>query len=401
MGVQKSYAEINERIRQGKAVVVTAEEVIQLVKEEGLTETARKVDVVTTGTFSPMCSSGVYLNFGHSAPRIRGHKVWLNGVPAYGGIAAVDTYIGATALPDDDPLNSSFPGEFRYGGGHVIHDLVAGKLVKLKVWSYGTDCYPRREIETEITLDQLNEAVLFNPRNAYQNYNVAVNCGSRTIYTYMGMLKPHMANIHYSTSGQLSPLLKDPNFRTIGVGTKIFLGGGEGYVAWNGTQHFPSIKPGPTENSVLAAGGTLTVIGDLKGMSPKWLLGASFIGYGATMVVGIGIPIPILDEEILRYAALSDAELYAPVVDYSDAYPNRKPDSLGLVSYAELKSGWVTVQGKEIPSAPLSSYSKAKEIAGTLKDWIQSGKFELTVPVKTLPTPADGVVGKPMPVKDI
>lgn len=163
MGVQKTYAEINERIRQGKAVVVTAEEVIQLVKTEGLTETARKVDVVTTGTFSPMCSSGVYLNFGHSAPRIRGHKVWLNGVPAYGGIAAVDTYLGATALPDDDPLNSSFPGEFRYGGGHVIHELVAGKPVTLKVWSYGTDCYPRREIETEVTLDQLNEAVLFNP----------------------------------------------------------------------------------------------------------------------------------------------------------------------------------------------------------------------------------------------
>ncbi|MBU4532915.1 MAG: homocysteine biosynthesis protein [Eubacteriales bacterium] len=399
MGVQKTYAEINERIRQGKAVVVTAEEVIQLVKTEGLTETARKVDVVTTGTFSPMCSSGVYLNFGHSAPRIRGHKVWLNGVPAYGGIAAVDTYLGATALPDDDPLNSSFPGEFRYGGGHVIHELVAGKPVTLKVWSYGTDCYPRREIETEVTLDQLNEAVLFNPRNAYQNYNVAVNCGSRTIYTYMGMLKPHMANIHYSTSGQLSPLLKDPHFRTIGVGTKIFLGGGEGYVAWNGTQHFPSVQSGPAENSILAAGGTLTVLGDLKGMSPKWLLGASFIGYGATMVVGIGIPIPILDEEVLRYAALSDADLYAPVVDYSDAYPNRKPESLGLLSYAELKSGWVTIKGKEIPSAPLSSYSKAKEIAEILKDWIQGGKFELTVPVKTLPTPADGVVGKPMPDK--
>ncbi len=400
MGVQKTYAEINARIREGKAVVVTAEEVIELVKEKGLSRTAKEVDVVTTGTFGPMCSSGVYLNFGHSSPRIRGHKVWLNDVPAYGGLAAVDTYIGATAIPEDDPLNSNFPGEFRYGGGHVIHDLVAGKPVRLRVVSYGTDCYPLKEIETEITLDQLNEAVLFNPRNAYQNYNVAVNCGSRTIYTYMGILKHHLGNAHYSTSGQLSPLLKDPHFRTIGVGTRIFLGGGEGYVAWNGTQHFPSFKPGPTEGSVFASGGTLTVIGDLKGMSPDWLRGASIIGYGASLFVGVGIPIPILDEEILYYASRSDAELYAPIMDYGDAFPNRRPETLGLVSYAELKSGTIKVQGKDVPCAPVSSYSKAREIARILKEWIQSGSFELSEPVKRLPGPADNIVGKPLPVKN-
>lgn len=399
MGVQKTYAEINARIREGKAVVVTAEEVIGLVKEKGLSQTAREVDVVTTGTFSPMCSSGVYLNFGHSSPRIRGHKVWLNDVPAYGGLAAVDTYIGATALPEDDPLNSSFPGEFRYGGGHVIHDLVAGKPVTLRVSSYGTDCYPLKEIETEITLDQLNEAVLFNPRNAYQNYNVAVNRGSRTIYTYLGILKQHLGNAHYATSGQLSPLLKDPHFRTIGVGTRIFLGGGEGYVAWNGTQHFPTCKPGPADDSVFASGGTLTVIGDLKGMSPEWLRGASIVGYGASMFVGIGIPIPILDEEILYYASRSDAELYAPIMDYSDAFPNRRAETLGLVSYAELKSGTIRVLDKDVPCAPVSSYSKALEIARTLKEWISSGGFELTEPVKRLPGPADKIVGKPLPVK--
>ncbi|MDQ0285965.1 uncharacterized protein (DUF39 family) [Desulfofundulus luciae] len=391
---EKTYQEINARIRSGKAVVVTAEEFINIVREKGLTHASREVDVVTTGTFAPMCSSGAFLNFGHPAPRIKMHRVWLNNVPAYTGIAAVDAYIGATELPEDDPLNSNHPGEFRYGGGHVIEDLVAGRPVRLKAVGYGTDCYPRREIETTITIHDLNEAILFNPRNAYQNYNCAVNLSNRTIYTYMGILKPNLGNAHYSTSGQLSPLLKDPHFKTIGIGTRIFLGGGIGYVAWHGTQHFPAIQTDASGKELGPAGGTLAVIGDLKQMSPRWLMGTSYLGYGATLSVGIGVPIPILNEEIARYAAATDADLYAPIVDYGEAYPNRKPGNLGYVSYAQLKSGKIMVQGKEVPTAPLSSYPRAREIASILKEWIQKGEFFLSEPVQLLPSPADGLTGK-------
>ena len=389
MSIEKTYAEINAKIKAGKAVVVTAEELIGLVAEKGLSKAAQEVDVVTTGTFAPMCSSGAFLSFGHTKPRMKMHKVWLNGVSAYTGIAAVDAYIGATEMPDDDPLNSNYPGEFRYGGGHVIADLVARRPVKLKALGYGTDCYPRRSLETTITLDEINEAILFNPRNCYQNYNCAVNLTDRTIYTYMGMLKPHLGNANFSTSGQLSPLLKDPHFKTIGVGTKIFLGGGVGYVAWNGTQHFPSIM-NDEGKELGGAGGTLAVTGDLKQMSPRWLVGTSYLGYGATLSVGIGIPIPILNEEIARYAAMKDEELFAPVVDYGEAYPSLTPGNLGYVSYADLKSGKIQVNGKEIPTAPLSSMPRAREIASTLKGWIQKGEFQLTEPVKALPSPADG-----------
>ena len=103
--------------------------------------------------------------------------------------------------------------------------------------AYGTDCYPRRRLETWINIADLNQAVLFNIRNAYQNYDVAVNLSDRTIYTYMGILKPDLGNANYSTAGQLSPLLNDPYCKTIGIGTKIFLGGGTGFIAWQGTQH--------------------------------------------------------------------------------------------------------------------------------------------------------------------
>lgn len=392
MSVEKTYAEINAKIKSGKAVVVTAEELIALAEEKGLSKAAQEVDVVTTGTFSPMCSSGAFLSLGHTTPRMKMQKVWLNDVPAYAGLAAVDAYIGATEMPDDDPLNRNYPGEFRYGGGHVIQDLVARKPIRLKALAYGTDCYPRRRLETTITLDEINEAILFNPRNAYQNYNCAVNLTDRTIYTYMGMIKPCLENANYSTSGQLSPLLKDPHFKTIGIGTKIFLGGGIGYVAWNGTQHFPEMLNIEGRDMGCAAGGTLAVIGDLKQMSPKWLVGTSYLGYGATLSVGIGIPIPILNEEIARYAAMKDEELFAPIVDYGAAYPSFTPGNLGYVSYAELKSGTIKVNGKEVRTAPLSSIPRAREIASILKEWIQKGEFQLTEPVKNLPSPADGFI---------
>ncbi|MGB2583353.1 MAG: homocysteine biosynthesis protein, partial [Dehalococcoidia bacterium] len=393
----KSIAEINEKIAKGQAVVVTAEEVIDLVNKKGVAKAAKETDVVTTGTFGPMCSSGAFFNLGHSKPRIKagGGHVYLNEVPAYAGIAAVDIFLGATAIPDEDPRNRIHPGEFNYGGGHVIEDLVAGKDVRLVITAHGTDCYPRRKLETWINLESMNEALLFDIRNAYQNYNVAVNLGERTIYTYMGLLKPNLGNANYSTSGQLSPLFNDPYYKTIGVGTRIFLGGGTGYVAWHGTQHNPNVLR--TEKGLPRRGAaTLAVMGDLKQMSPRWLVGTSFIGYGATLTVGIGVPIPILSEEILSYTAVTDNEIFAPIIDYFEAYPQRSPDILGEVSYAQLKSGKIKIQGKDVPTASLSSYSRAVEIANILKDWIQKGEFYITESVSPLPGVDSGVVVKPM-----
>jgi len=400
--MSKTIAEINEKIKRGKAVVVTAEEVIDIVREKGVRKAAEEVDVVTTGTFGPMCSSGVFLNFGHSQPKIKlgGGKAYLNDVPVYTGLAAVDVFLGANALPEDDPRNKFHPGEFNYGGGHVIEELVARKDIRLVATTYGTDCYPRKKLETWINLKDINNAILFNIRNAYQNYNVGVNLSDRTIYTYMGVLKPNLGNVHYCTSGELSPLLNDPYYKTIGIGTKIFLGGGMGYVAWHGTQHNPNVLR--TDNGVPKEGaGTLALIGDLKQMKPEWLVGTSMLGYGCTLTVGIGIPIPILSEEILRYTTVSDADIFAPIVDYSEAYPKRKPGIICEVSYAELKSGRVNIQGRDVPTASLSSYPKAVEIANILKGWIQRGEFLLTEPVAPLPGIESGITFKPLKERPI
>jgi uncharacterized protein (DUF39 family) len=381
--VQKTFHEINEKIRNGKVVVVTAEEIIGIVKEMGPVEAARQVDVVTTGTFSPMCSSGAIINFGHAVPGIKASKVWLNNVPAYGGLAAVDCYIGATEPCDEDPLNRVHPGEFRYGGGHVIQDLLAGKKVHLVAKAYGTDCYPNREFEKEVTLKTLPMATLCNPRNAYQNYNCAINLTDKTIYTYMGTLKPNMANANYCSAGQLSPLMNDPYYLTIGIGTRIFLGGGEGFVVWHGTQHKPKVQRTKT-GIPLTPAGTLWVMGDLKKMSHKWLVGVSIQGYGCSLAVGLGVPIPILNEEIVKYTAVSDDEIFTQVIDYGHDYPNGISNSHGTVSYAELKSGTIRIGDREVPTVPLSSVVRAREIAETLKKWIQKGKFLLGEPQQLL-----------------
>lgn len=230
---------------------------------------------------------------GHADPPIKMQKIWLNEVEAYTGIAAVNAYIGAAQLSDDRGME--------YGGAHVIEDLVAGKPVEVRALAYGTDCYPRKEIETTIAIEDLNQAIMINPRNAYQRYNVATNSTDRTLYTYMGMLLPHYGNATYSGAGELSPLCNDPLFETIGIGTRIFLCGAKGYIIGEGTQHEP-----------INNFGTLMVKGNLKEMNTEFLRAAIFHKYGTTLYVSIGIPIPILNEGMALRTTVSD-EVFKPM----------------------------------------------------------------------------------------
>ena len=390
--MKRTIEEINAKIQSGSVVVATAEEIIGVVKEKGVQKAAQEVDVVTTGTFSPMCSSGAFLNIKQPTEKMKLGGSWakLNGVQAYAGLAAADIYIGATALPDHDPRNSNGrPGKFRYGGAHVIEDLVSGQKVQLTAAAHGTDCYPKTEREQWIGLEDTNDAVLFNPRNCYQNYNVAVNLSDKIIYTYMGMLKPRLGNANYCSAGQLSPLLNDPYFRTIGIGTRIFLCGTEGYVAWSGTQHNPQ-PPRLDNGTPTIAAGPVAVVGDLMAMQPDWLRAVSFTGYGASLSLAVGVPIPIVDEDMMAFVSVTDADIKAPVVDYSRFYPYGEGESpLVEVTYEALKSGKIEVNGKRVPTGCFSSYTMARKVADHLKQQIARGEFLLTQPVSALP----GAVG--------
>jgi uncharacterized protein (DUF39 family) len=363
MDMEKTIGLIRERIRDGNARVVTAEDMPAIVAELGEEGALREVDVVTTGTFGAMCSSGAFLNFGHADPPIKMERIWLNDVEAYGGIAAVDAYIGAT--------QKSATREESYGGAHVIEDFISGKTVELRALSTGTDCYPRRTITTELLLENLNQAIMVNPRNGYQRYNAASNSTDRSLFTYMGMLLPNCGNITYSGSGLLNPIANDPHFRMIGGGVPAFLGGAAGMVIGEGTQHSPA-----------GGFGTLMVTADMKAMSRDYLRAATMTGYGVTLYMGLGIPIPVLDIETVRNTAISDEDITVDIIDYG--IPSRSRPSLRKVSYAELKSGFVELNGEEVRTSSLSSFRKAREVAHIVKEWVETGKLNPVLPSRLI-----------------
>ena len=377
----RTLAEINDRIRSQSVVVETATAFKARVAESGVKAAYAAVDVVTTGTFEPMESSGAVINLGHTDPPIKMRECYLNGVMAYAGFGAVDLYLGAGQAAVPSP-----PGEtarpMAYGGGHVIADLVAGKPVQVQAQGQVTDCYPRATLETTITQDTINQFYLFNPRNLYQNFIVGVNGGDRPLATYLGPLQPNLGNAVYANPGALSPLLNDPELAAVGVGSRIFLGGGIGYVAWEGTQHFPLQKRLPNQTPIGPAA-TVALIGDAKGMQPQWVRGCYFRGYGPALMLGVGVAIPLLNEQIAAHCAVQDKDLVAPVMDF--AIPRRVRPTFGLVSYAQLKSGHLTLNGQKVRTAPLSSLYLAQQVAETLQGWIEAGEFELTEPVAPLP----------------
>jgi uncharacterized protein (DUF39 family) len=380
----RTLAEINDKIRRQCAVVWTVEELKARVAEVGVTQTAKEVDVITTGTFEPMESSGAIINLGHTDPPIKIRKCWLDGIPAYAGFGAVDLYLGATQAVDYTDANDvpDVEESRERGGGHVIEDLIAGKSVQLRAIGQTTDCYPRASFDTTITRETINQFYLFNPRNVYQNFIVGVNGGDRPLFTYLGPLQPRLSNAVYSNPGSISPLLNDPDLKIVGVGTQIFLGGGIGYIAWEGTQHFPLQKRLPNRTPVGPAA-TLALIGDAKQMSPKWVRGCYFKNYGPSMMLGVGIPLPVLSEEVVSCCAIQDKDIVAPVVDFS--IPRRVRPTFGLVSYAQLKAGRITVDGKSVRVAPLASLFLSRQVALELKQWIERGEFTLTEPVASIP----------------
>ena len=385
----RTIAQINDKISQKVAVVWTVEELKAKVQDIGIAQAFQEVDIICTGTFEPMESSGAWINLGHTDPPIKIRQCWMDGVSAYAGFGAVDLYLGATAMADYAGSSDGIDGEMRQGtalpergGGHVIEDLIAGKTVQLRAIGQVTDCYPRASFETTISAKTINQFYLFNPRNLYQNFIVGVNGGDRPLYTYLGPLQPRLANAVYSNPGAISPLLNDPDLQAIGIGTRIFLGGGIGYVAWEGTQHFPLQKRLPNRTPIGPAA-TLALIGDAKQMSARWVRGCYFKNYGPSLMLGVGIPLPVLNEDVIRHCAVGDKDIVAPVVDF--AIPRRVRPTFGLVSYAQLKSGQITIEGKTVRVASLASIFLSRQVAQELKKWIEAGEFMLTEPVASIP----------------
>ena len=189
----------------------------------------------------------------------------------------------------------------------------------------------------------------------------------------MGKLLPHYGNVTYSSAGQLSPLLNDPKLRTIGIGTRIFLGGGVGYVAWEG--HPVQDQRGHEERRARGRRpASLALIGDLRGMSTEFVRALNFQKYGLSLGLGIGVPIPILDEDMMRCVLDQRRADLRPAARLLGAVTQPQADQGGHTT-PNCVPARIELYGKKVKTSSLSSYYKARKIAGRLKKWIEEGEF--------------------------
>src|SRR5271157_637406 len=173
---KKTIAEINDKLKTGKAVIMTAMEFKKEVRS-GYKFKVSDVDVVTTGTRGVMSGTSAMLAIplAERGTFRRAKKMWLNGVPCIPsanpeeGSGVVDAVLYGTEESRDH--------HGCYGGGDVLRDLVEGKTVEVE--SLTTE---GKTISASITLAQLKFARLYNFRNCFRNYMAFGNFKNHKLY---------------------------------------------------------------------------------------------------------------------------------------------------------------------------------------------------------------------------
>ena len=425
----KTVAEINKKIGQGKAVVMTAHQLCEMVRG-GKSVTLDDVDVVTSATCGLMSGTAAILSFpvcGRGVFR-KAEMLWLNGVPALPGpapnerLGEIDTIVYGTAKSVDNP---------RYGGGHLFRNIVEGKEIQVRVKTT-----EGRTLESCVTMKDMTYARILAMRNAFKNYTAFVNIHKNPVRTifHVSAMQGHYKELSFCGCGEINPVEKDPLLRTIGVGTRCLINGATGYVTGSGTRSTPE-KP------------NLSGFADMRKMKPKYMGGFS-TSAGPEVIGTWAVPIPILDEDILKSAKRIDERTRLPVADIRDRIPfsvsdygrvwqgvdlNIKFDRktcgksgkdcrekgnkcvvesvcpTGAFSYSRLsidktlcfncgacvnlclhhafmgKLGSVEIRGREVPvTIRQSNRLRAQEIAMELKKRIESGSFLLSAPLENI-----------------
>jgi len=300
MTKKRTIADINAKLKRGAAVVMTAEELCNCVRD-GTEIGFEDVDVVTSATCSVMSGTYAILSF-QVAERDtfeRATHVFLNGVPAFPGpcpnerLGIIDAIVYGTSRRDET-----------YGGGHLFRDLVTQNEIEVEL-----ETSEGKRLETRTTLAEITFAKLSSTRNAFRNYNAFVNAKTNEIDSIfsVGKFKGAFKELHFAGCGELNPLEKDPAMDTIGVGTKILMNGAEGFVIGTGTRS-SAAKP------------NLMGIADMHEMQPEYL-GGFCTSAGPEVMTSWAVPIPVLNDRILANAKRLDDEIKLTVLDVHDRLP--------------------------------------------------------------------------------
>ena len=294
----KSVKEINERIRRGEAVVLTAKELCDMVRRG---EEVKEVDVVTSATCGVMSGTMAVFSFrvAERGAFVKAKSVLMNGVPAFPGpcpnerLGIVDVVLHGTSTSIYDPA--------RYGGGALLRDLVEGKSVEVIVESV-----EGKTIEREVTLQEMIYAKLITTRSCFKNYMAFVNPRDRPVKSIFSLIEMDgcLRMVTVSGCGEINPLEKDPLLKAIGIGTKILVNEAVGYVIGAGTR---ATRDRPN----------LSVCANIKGMS-SYYVGQFVTALGPEVFNSIAIPIPIIDHEVFENAKGLDEEVTLPIADVND-----------------------------------------------------------------------------------
>jgi putative methanogenesis marker 16 metalloprotein len=292
----RSITEINERIKLRDAVVLTAQEVCDIIKG-GEDLAFEDVDVVTTATRAIMSGTYAVLSFpmADTCSFTRAERAWINGVPASVGpcpnerLGIVDLMVFGTSHSKE---------KSDYGGGHLFRDLVEGKEVQVKVETSENKSFTRA-----IVLEDIPYARIFSTRNAFKNYVAFVNPRNASLPTIFNALDfpPGLTCATVSGCGQLNPIKNDPYLETIGIGTRILLNGSEGFVMGTGTRSM-STRP------------NLLGLADMHQMNPEYM-GGFVTSAGPECIGSWAVPIPVLNESILENIKKLDRDISLPIMD--------------------------------------------------------------------------------------
>lgn len=366
--MKRSYEEINEKIKSGKVNVLTASEAKAIINDKGISYFFDKVDIVTCASFEMHTNAWLYLSFGQTDPLIYFLEVSLNNVPSY-VVGPTDIVLSCVSSSRDN---------LEYSGAFVIEDLIRGKDIHLKSTGRNYDVYPNKEFDTWFNLKHVNCGRLILNQALNQNNIVACNSGEKDLNTNMGTLIGRLENSTFNSSSYLNPLINDPYLKTIGVGTKIWVGGETGFILGSGTGHNPLQKRND-HGIPIGPAVSLSCIADLTNMQAKWVRAGFLKSFGPVLYVGIGVPIPILNKEIAESIAIDDRNIHTTIVDFS--IPRRAKPTFGQCAYAELRTTTVMINKKPTLAAPMSSMAIAIEITDILKESILNKDFILNEPI--------------------
>jgi CBS domain-containing protein len=77
-----------------------------------------------------------------------------------------------------------------------------------------------------------------------------------------------------------------------------------------------------------------------------------------------------------------DEDITVDILDYG--VPSRSRPTVRKATYAELRSGSVEIDGEEVRTSSLSSFRRARKVAGELKSWVEQGKMQLALPTRPI-----------------